>query len=127
MVTWPAEPATLHLPRASTAGSQARAFIGSRFGHNLGGEALQDVLVVVAELVNNAVVHGEGHITLKATLAGETLRVEVTDEGVGSVPEIRAKAADHTGGFGLRVVSSMSRAWGVHPGSTHVWADLPVG
>jgi hypothetical protein len=24
-------------------------------------------------------------------------------------------------------VNSMSRAWGVHPGSTHVWADLPVG
>jgi anti-sigma regulatory factor (Ser/Thr protein kinase) len=121
-----AEPETIHLPRAATAGSQARAFIGARFGQHLGTDALQDALVVVAELVNNAVVHGEGRITLKGALRGDTFRVEVTDEGVGSVPEIRQRAADHTGGFGLRVVKSMSRAWGVHPGSTHVWADLPA-
>lgn len=112
------------LPRAPQAASHARAFVRRHFGADLSDDAFRNVLTVLSELVNNAVVHGEGRITLKAQLSGGSLRVEVVDEGTAQAPAIREQGADDEGGWGLRLVDRLSARWGAYEGTTHVWADI---
>ncbi len=115
------------LPRAAHAGALARRFIADRFGDHLAPAALRDAQLVISELATNAVVHGEGRITLQAALHDDSLRIEVVDEGTDNVPEIREHAEhDAPGGRGLHIVAALSRRWGVFEGTTHVWADIPL-
>jgi anti-sigma regulatory factor (Ser/Thr protein kinase) len=116
------------LPRAAHAGLVARYFIDDQFGSDLAPAVVQDVKLVASELANNAVLHGDGRITLTVALTGDSLRVEVVDEGTGNVPAIREHADRlEAGGRGLQIVDVVSRRWGVFEGTTHVWADIPVG
>jgi anti-sigma regulatory factor (Ser/Thr protein kinase) len=86
---------------------------------------LDDLRLVVSELVTNAVVHGPRRepIELKLVVEGpDRIFGEVTDQGEGVI-EIR-ESADEGGGWGLRLLDSVSERWGVHEGSTHVWFEL---
>lgn len=88
---------------------------------------LGDAKLVATELANNAVIHGEGRITLRAQVAGDAIRVEVIDEGSGNAPAIRHEVrADGPGGRGLRIVDALAVRWGVFEGTTHVWADVAL-
>jgi signal transduction histidine kinase len=53
------------------------------------------------ELLSNATRHGAGTITVQLTVAGDTLRLDVTDEGTGFDPD-RVGAPDHLGLAGVR-------------------------
>jgi anti-sigma regulatory factor (Ser/Thr protein kinase) len=90
------------------------------------GEA--DVLdrskLLVSELVTNAVVHGQGKITLRADIDEDRLRAEVIDEGSGFERVVRDHTLDHLGGWGLTLVETESSRWGVHEGTTHVWFEV---
>jgi anti-sigma regulatory factor (Ser/Thr protein kinase) len=89
---------------------------------------LERVRLLVSELVTNAVVHGQGTITLRATDADGRLLVEVIDQGSGFERKIRARDFDEIGGHGLGIVDSQASRWGVHEGTTHVWFELePTG
>ena len=55
---------------------------------------------------------------------GGELRCEVTDEGHGFVPKARDKPSTVEGGWGLHLVETLSRRWGVREGCTHVWFEL---
>lgn len=116
----------IELPRGAEAGVSARRFLEEHFSDHLANAALSKANLVVSELVNNAFVHGEGRIVLKTQLRDGTLRVEVIDEGSAQAPAIRERGLEETGGFGLRIVESLSRRWGAFEGTTHVWADLPT-
>src|SRR5689334_5619911 len=80
------------LPRIVNAGSRARRVIDAHLHAHVGRRGLDDVKIVASELVNNAVVHGEGRITLRTELRDGIVRVEVVDEGTGSTPAIRESA-----------------------------------
>lgn len=84
--------------------------------------ALHDIELVVSELVTNAVRHGpSGLIMLRlVTDADGTVSGEVVDQGDGVVA-IRDRNPDTAGGLGLPIVDTLTSAWGVRPGSTHVW------
>jgi anti-sigma regulatory factor (Ser/Thr protein kinase) len=84
-------------------------------------------MLVSSELVSNAYKHGDGKIELRLRLLGDRLRVEVIDEGRDQVPEVRPEPGDETGGWGLQIVQRVALQWGVFEGTTHVWADLPLG
>jgi anti-sigma regulatory factor (Ser/Thr protein kinase) len=115
------------LPRSPDAGRHARVFLDRRYAERVDGRTLADARLIATELANNAVVHGEGRITLCAELVADALRVEVVDEGTGNVPAIREEAEpDGFGGRGLRIVDELSSRWGVFEGTTHVWADVPL-
>jgi anti-sigma regulatory factor (Ser/Thr protein kinase) len=82
--------------------------------------------LLVSEVVTNAVRHGDGataHVLLDAGSDGE-LRCEIVDEGEGFVPTARDKPSMAEGGWGLHLVETLSRRWGVREGSTHVWFEL---
>jgi len=116
----------LSLPRAPQAAHEARNALELRFASVVDDKRLAQAKLVATELVTNAVIHGEGQITLRAAVDGRHLRLEVIDEGEGQAPKIRELGEQGAGGWGLRLVDAVSARWGAHEGTTHVWADIPV-
>lgn len=90
----------------------------------------EDLLLVVSELVTNAVVHGAEPIVVTMVQVPERVRVEVTDGATGSSPHNNPRpATDAENGRGLAVVTRLAVAWGwrASPGDGKtVWAELPV-
>jgi hypothetical protein len=86
----------------------------------LAPEAKADALIIVSELVANAVLHGEGPVVLH--LAGDPDRVRIEVEDCDP-----AVGAPHGDSRGLDVVAAVARGWGVdrHDGGKTVWAELP--
>jgi anti-sigma regulatory factor (Ser/Thr protein kinase) len=111
------------LPRDPSCGSFARHLLQDRLADRLEPTVLGDAQTVLAELVNNAYLHGTGTIELQLQLLSGRLRIEVIDQGQGAAVQVRERGAEG-GGHGLRVVQSLSTAWGVFEGTTHVWAEL---
>jgi anti-sigma regulatory factor (Ser/Thr protein kinase) len=80
-------------------------------------------MLLVTELVSNAVVHVGCAIQLRLTLTGDRLRIEVFDTSL-ALPRARDPGA---GGRGLRIVEELSDSWGVvredGPGKT-TWCEM---
>ncbi|TDD17438.1 ATP-binding protein [Nonomuraea diastatica] len=82
-----------------------------------------DVLLVVSELVTNALVHGDGPPSLRMRADASSVRIEVSDAGA-ELPRPREPGPGD--GWGLHVVRLLSTGWGVAPaerGKT-VWCEL---
>ncbi|WP_271216489.1 ATP-binding protein [Streptosporangium carneum] len=108
---------------------------------------LDDVLLLLSELVTNAIVHSDsgrgpyGSVTVclvTVCLAlshdhdghgGTVVHVEVIDDGsAASLPFVRAATPDGDGGRGLLMVELLSARWGVHhddEAGNAVWFHLP--
>ncbi|MGW3118537.1 ATP-binding protein [Streptomyces sp. NPDC001107] len=90
-------------------------------------KALRDTAVlVVSELVTNAVRHGQGKpVGLRVTNSAHELRIEVTD---GSPTPARLHEAGEAAenGRGLLLVSAVSKEWGVSPDGTMTWCSLAI-
>jgi anti-sigma regulatory factor (Ser/Thr protein kinase) len=117
-------PYEVQLPRDPGAAGRARKLLAECFGARLTGRELDTAKLLTSELVTNAVVHGQGTITMLADLDEGRLRVEVIDEGTGLVRMVRRGTSQLSGGWGLRLVDSESSQWGAHSGRTHVWFEL---
>jgi anti-sigma regulatory factor (Ser/Thr protein kinase) len=72
--------------------------------------------LLVSELVTNAVLHGQGEITLDVCLGPDALRVEVRDQGGGFAHDVRRPGAPIVGGWGLQAVSMQSTRLGYQRG-----------
>jgi hypothetical protein len=82
---------------------------------------------VVSELATNCTLHARSDFVLRLSVEGECLRVEASD-GVPGGLHARQYSSTATTGRGLRIVETLSKAWGVAPtdaGKT-VWALLPL-
>lgn len=114
--------------RLPDAASHARRFTARTLRAWGLGEAADTVLLVVSELVTNALVHTEGQVRLDITLTGDRLRIAVGD-GSPRTPVKPAIINWHdTGGRGILLVEAMSAAWGTMPlsGGKQVWCEIPV-
>jgi anti-sigma regulatory factor (Ser/Thr protein kinase) len=114
------------LPRSPLAPGIARRAVTSWFREALSRQELDTAKLLTSELVANAVVHGEGHIVLRAGLDDNRVLVEVIDEGQGFEHEARRRDFDELHGRGLAIVDSESSRWGLHEGTTHVWFELEL-
>jgi anti-sigma regulatory factor (Ser/Thr protein kinase) len=91
-------------------------------------EAADTVLLVVSELVTNALVHTQGPVRVDLILRGDRVRVCVSD----SSPRAPAKPVivdwEATGGRGLLLVEAMSESFGSVPvaGGKQVWSEIVV-
>ena len=112
------------LPRSPGAPGLARRLISETFDGTLDGGELDRAMLLVSELVTNAVRHGRGKITLKGSLDQDRLLVEVIDEGSGFERVVRDSEFDEVGGWGLGIVDAEASRWGVHEGTTHVWFEI---
>jgi anti-sigma regulatory factor (Ser/Thr protein kinase) len=118
----------LELPRDPAAAARARRWIDRLLrARAVSAPAREAACLVASELVTNALRHGEGKVEVRVAMLGEFLRLEVVDEGAGQAPAVRQEEPDESGGWGLRIVDQLAAQWGVFEGTTHVWADLPLG
>jgi anti-sigma regulatory factor (Ser/Thr protein kinase) len=118
------EPLEVELPRDRGASRLARQLVAERFGAQLTAEELDTVRLLMSELVNNAVLHGQGQITMKAQADSRQIRVDVIDGGTGFERHVRRTGFDALGGRGLQIVEAESSRWGITEGTTHVWFEL---
>ncbi len=112
------------LPRDLKASVQARRLLEERYGAALDPSELDTAKLLTTELVNNAVLHGHGRITLRTGLDEDRLLIEVIDEGSGFERVLGQRDLNTIGGMGLYVVEAAASRWGVHEGTTHVWFEL---
>jgi anti-sigma regulatory factor (Ser/Thr protein kinase) len=101
---------------------------------NLAADIADDVLLVVSELLTNAIVHALPPATLTLSRSPVdrcgAVRVEVTDRGPVTPAGLPASAPDpDEHGRGLAIVTALASRCGVdvHPGGTSRWAELQVG
>lgn len=80
--------------------------------------------LICSELVNNAVVHGRGEIELRGDLNDDRVLIEVIDQGEGFEHVVREVPFEQLSGRGLLIVDAEASRWGVHEGTTHVWAEV---
>lgn len=89
---------------------------------------MDDVMVIVSELVTNAILHsGTSEISLTVTLGKGFLRIKVRDGMEGSAQPNQANDTDESG-RGLALVEGLVEAnggtWGVSDDGTSVWCCL---
>ena len=119
----------LELERNPDAPSLARAAI-VEFCHDSDSSpsTMETVMLLVSEVVTNAVIHPEveppGKVALYARLEKEAIRVEVTDEGNGFTPR-PGNPTQLGSGFGLYLLEKESARWGVEATPhTTVWFEV---
>ena len=94
---------------------------------------MTDALLVLGELVSNAVRHARTEFTVSVSFRAGTLRLEVFDRDTRP-PSLLGLDADSTSGRGLHIVAGIADDWGWQTaqggdgvsGKT-VWAELESG
>jgi len=121
--------ALTELPAVPSCSRLARRFVRETCGHWALGLETSDALCVASELVENAFRHTGTAMRLRLELRDGLLTVAVRD-GSPRPAVLRQGSSGTPVGFGLRVVSELSRAWGCSPdlhGGKVVWAVLAAG
>jgi anti-sigma regulatory factor (Ser/Thr protein kinase) len=119
-------------PNADNAG-RARAAVGQALDQaGLPPAVIGDALLVLGEIIGNAVRHARTDFTISATLAGGLLRLEVFDRDTRP-PALLGLDDESTSGRGLHLVSAVATAWGWHTAEGSdgvsgklVWAELEI-
>ncbi|MFI1754107.1 SpoIIE family protein phosphatase [Streptomyces sp. NPDC020571] len=118
--------ATWRLPARDDAAARARALVSALLRQWRIRDGTRDsVLLLVSELVTNAVRFAGGPITVRLIRAGPGLLCEVGDTGNGRPRLGRGRLLDDTG-RGLHVVHRLTSRWGVRWTDTGkvVWAEV---
>jgi anti-sigma regulatory factor (Ser/Thr protein kinase) len=106
----------------------ARRFVAHLLGRLEADSVLDQTVLLVSELVTNAVLHARTPVTVEVSLTGDVLRVGVGDASP-TPPAMRSFSALAGSGRGLHLVASMSRTWGVDDrpdGGKIVWFEIDV-
>ncbi|MFF4289345.1 SpoIIE family protein phosphatase [Streptomyces sp. NPDC001633] len=91
-------------------------------------EEMDVALLVVSELVTNAIAHTQGEVRLDLTLAADRLRIAVNDASPRAPVKPASVDWEATGGRGLLLVEAMSASWGSVPlsGGKQVWSEISL-
>ena len=119
----------LELHRNIEAPAIARAAVtGWCHGLDLEASLCHTLVLLVSEVVTNAVLHSSGpvgaQVILSATVTDDSVRLTVTDAGHGFSPRARDPAGGNDG-YGLYLLAKAADRWGVDAvGGTRVWFEL---
>jgi anti-sigma regulatory factor (Ser/Thr protein kinase) len=121
----------LLLPTVMTSPSEARRACRA-FARRNHVEAVDTLLLVLSELVTNAVQHGSAPIGIRIDCEAGAVRVEVSDALANPAAVMpRRTELDGTGGMGLRIIDAICLGWGAQEnragGGKTVWAELANG
>ncbi len=103
----------LRLDRDERAPGIARRRVGEWLAaHDIDEAVTESLLVIVSELVTNAIVHADSAPQLTIAVDEGRVRVEVSDAAV--TPPVTRSPNDHSraGGYGLRLVHALADRWG---------------
>ena len=76
-------------------------------------ETSADLMLVLTELITNAVQAGADTVRVAVTVHADVLQLGVSDEAAGWPQSVAAPTEDH--GRGLALVDTLCSAWGVTP------------
>jgi len=116
------------VPRALTSVAEARAWLGKTLAQwDVHGDTAENAVLLVSEVVTNALVHNAGvdDVTVTAAWWHGHLRVTVSDPDL-AIPV--SDLADDEHGRGLLIVSTLATRWGetkTRAGKI-VWFELNV-
>jgi anti-sigma regulatory factor (Ser/Thr protein kinase) len=107
---------------------QARAFVASVIA-SWGAPNNDDAVLLTSEAVTNAYLHASTtSVVVDVERSGACVRVAVADEDP-THPVVRSAAPDVPGGFGMRLIDSLSERWGIvdhaEDGKT-VWFEVEL-
>jgi len=112
----------------TAAKAAAEGFLGALAAHRppAAAHAAEDVLLVVAELVTNAVRHAGGRGELRMDLDGGRVRVVVADRNP-SLPRPREGRLDGSGGLGWHLMTTLTDSLTVtaSPHGKEIHAHVP--
>jgi anti-sigma regulatory factor (Ser/Thr protein kinase) len=96
---------------------------------NAGDEDRAALVLVVSELVSNAVRHARSSVELYVYASDTVIRIEVWDRR-GGQPHVRPveRSGPQAGGWGLRLVDQLVDQWGtiVHLDRTVIWVQRTI-
>ena len=107
----------------------ARAAVTDWLAGHISGAMLTDAQLLVSELVANSVRHSgaaaDAVLAVRAHVSADVLVLEVHDQGTNGSIRRRAPDMHAGGGFGLNIIDTLSRRWGVNrDAGTRVWVEL---
>jgi PAS domain S-box-containing protein len=112
----------VRLPPQPASVSQARAHVRGLLESTGREDLIETAVLLVSEVVTNALLHAGTDIDVAAVLDDSGLRIEVSD-GSPHLPSRRRYAATSGTGRGLLMLEALVDDWGVsqHPGGKTVW------
>jgi anti-sigma regulatory factor (Ser/Thr protein kinase) len=120
-----------YLPGPETPSVARRATQGLVSGDPLAGAHVETLMLLVSELVTNAVIHPDAPVASKVGLSivisDELTRVVVSDGGTGfEWPAPSLPGGRPAGGFGLLLLDQTASRWGTldAPNCFSVWFEL---
>jgi anti-sigma regulatory factor (Ser/Thr protein kinase) len=125
-----AQSLVFELPARPAAGYVARhALLAHRAV--LPSSVLDDVLLLVTELVSNAVRHAKAGadqvVRVELRHRARTVRVAVFDEGIGFKAEAPRVRSDQTGGWGLFLLDRIADRWAITSTASGTCAWFEIG
>ncbi len=123
--------ATLALEHTPDDPRRARSFVESHLT-DVPSDVCGDALLLVSELVTNAVRHGRAPAHLDLTVEADVIRVSVHDSAP-ELPKERTPGLGDFSGRGLVIVATLASSWGVEVVGApddgevgkRVWFELP--
>lgn len=110
-----ADAAELQLPALESSVCVGRKFTaGVLADWAIGGEAAENAVLIVSELLTNALVHGDPPISLRLHRATDELTIDV-DDGSSLMPQRLKPAPEDPHGRGVAIVAQLSRRWAARP------------
>jgi anti-sigma regulatory factor (Ser/Thr protein kinase) len=90
---------------------------------------IDDVLLLVSELVTNAVVHAGSPAVVRLDADVERIKVAVADSDADRTPKVVQPEPFSSSGRGVLLVDRLAARWGVEPQRQGkvVWFELPRG
>ena len=113
------------LPPEPTSARACRRFLLSTLEEWDADQFADDAVLLLSELVTNAVLHAGTEIEVTIQLDDDVLRVEVRD-GDPRLPTVRHYSLLSGTGRGLALVAQTARSWDVEPlpSGKRVWFEL---
>lgn len=119
------EPITLNLSGRRGDAGLARGFLAEILPVLGWQDRLDDACLLITELIANVALHAHTACTVTVNGGDDVLQIEVKDASP-AMPRVQNFSLEATTGRGLRLVESLSDAWGVNPvhGGKVVWFCL---
>ncbi|MFJ3720077.1 ATP-binding protein [Streptomyces sp. NPDC090057] len=102
------------MPAAAESVRTGRDFLGKALVAWDCAHVADDALLLLSEILTNAVQHAEGPIGVRACRTDTSLTVEIGDRSL-HLPQPRSATEDDESGRGLLLVRALAGDWGVRP------------